>query len=187
MKSIMNKVQLSIRIVTALFLSFLTLCLFFAGAVSYGGSPCSDPPSVPVETSYYDTLGTPANALVTGEGHILVSVSGGTIPNGGCPNAPPNSGVTGVQVFNTDLTPACLINLPRPPGGRPIASVFGMKSFPRRPRQTAETASIGAAVEAEGAEFFRLSDFNTCAKDGIVNVQQYRHRKAPGTFDLAAV
>ncbi len=181
----MNILKSSVRTFMALFLGFLALCLFFAGAVSYGGSPCSDPPSVTVETSYYDTLGQPANALVTEEGHILVSVSGGTVPNGGCPNAPSNSGVTGVQVFNTDLTPACLIDLPRPPGERPIVSAFGMKPFPRRPQQTTETPSIGIAVEAQGAEFFRLTEFNTCAKDGIVNVQQYRHKKAPGTFDLA--
>src|SRR5215470_10239489 len=100
----MNKVTSSIRRLTALFLGFLTFCLFFERTVSYGGSPCSDPPNVTVETSYYDTLGAPANALVTEEGHILVSVSGGTIPNAGCPNAPPNSGVTGVQVFDTNLT-----------------------------------------------------------------------------------
>jgi hypothetical protein len=181
----MNTLKASIRKFTALFLGSLALCLFFAAAISYGGAPCSDPPSVTVETSYYDTLGTPANALVTEEGHILVSVSEGTIPNGSCPNAPPNSGVAGIQVFNTDLTPACLINLPRPPGGRPIVSVFGMKPFPRRPQQTAETPSIGAAIEVDGAEFFRLTDFNTCAKDGIVTVPQYRHKNAPGTFDLA--
>jgi hypothetical protein len=184
-----------IRILTALVLGLLALCLCYAGAVSYRGSPCSNPPSVTVDTSYYDTLGQPANALITDEGYVLVSVSGGTVPNSGCPNAPPNGGVAGVEVFNADLTPACLIPasafpvaLPSP---RPVVSVFGMKSFPRRPQQTRETPSIGAAVEAQGAEFFRLTDFNACTIDGIVNVQQPPQvlsgckTCAPGTFDLA--
>jgi hypothetical protein len=64
-----------------------------------------------------------------------------------------------------------------------------MQFFPGSPQ-----VSVGAAVEAHGAEFFRLASLTApCAVDGIINVQQYPVRPncnpqnlcSPGTFDIA--
>ena len=105
------------------------------------------------------------------------------------------SGATGVQVFrNSDFTNPCggqqILNFPRPrPGGQPVQTVDGMQFFPGSPQ-----VSVGAAVEAHGAEFFRLASLNQpCAIDGIVNVRQLpvisncpnAPNCSPGTFDIA--
>jgi hypothetical protein len=69
-----------------------------------------------------------------------------------------------------------------------VQSVDGMQFFPG-PLQV----SVGAAVEEQGAEFFRLASLSQpCGIDGIINVQQppvipnccHAHCP-PGTFDLA--
>ena len=49
-----------------------------------------------------------------------------------------------------------------------MQAVDGMKFFPGSPQ-----VSVGVAVEAQGAEFFRLASLNTpCGIDGVINVQQ---------------
>jgi DNA-binding beta-propeller fold protein YncE len=64
-----------------------------------------------------------------------------------------------------------------------------MQFFPGSPQ-----VSVGAAVEAHGAEFFRLASLTApCAVDGVINVQQYpvipncnpQNLCPPGTFDIA--
>jgi len=63
-----------------------------------------------------------------------------------------------------------------------------MQFFPGSPQ-----VGVGAAVEAHGAEFFRLARLTApCAVDGVINVQQYpmipncgASHCPPGTFDIA--
>jgi hypothetical protein len=64
-----------------------------------------------------------------------------------------------------------------------------MQFFPGSPQ-----VSVGAAVEAHGAEFFRLASLTApCGVDGVINVQQYpvipncnaQNLCPPGTFDIA--
>jgi hypothetical protein len=139
-----------------------------------------------VETHYYPTFGTPNDTLVTADdAYVLVSVSE----------------PTGVQVFrNPDFTNPCggqqILNFPLPipgstppPPGGPLQAVDGMQFFPGSPQ-----VSVGAAVEAHGAEFFRLASLTApCAVDGVINVQQYpvkpncnpQNLCPPGTFDIA--
>jgi hypothetical protein len=158
----------------------LALFLCAAGGVSYADPARSKPSILTVETHYYPTFGTPNDALVTADNaYVLVSVSG----------------ATGVQVFrNSDFTNPCggqqILNFPRPrPGVQPVQTVDGMQFFPGSPQ-----VSVGAAVEAHGAEFFRLASLNQpCAIDGIVNVPQlpvisncpFAPNCSPGTFDIA--
>lgn len=155
----------------------LALFLCAAGGLSYGDSTRSQPSSLTVETHYYPTFGTPNDALVTADdAYVIVSVSE----------------PTGVQVFrNPDFTNPCggqqILNFP-PPGGQPLQAVDGMQFFPGSPQ-----VSVGAAVEAHGAEFFRLASLTApCAVDGVINVQQYPANPncgashcPPGTFDIA--
>ena len=157
----------------------LALFLCAAGGLSYGDSARSKPSNLIVETHYYPTFGTPNDALVTADNaYVLVSVSE----------------PTGVQVFrNPDFTNPCggqkILNFPRPrPGGQPLQAVDGMQFFPGSPQ-----VSVGAAVEAHGAEFSRLASLTApCATDGVINVQQYplipncgASHCPPGTFDIA--
>ena len=164
----------------------LALFLCAAGGLSYGDSARSKPSILTVETHYYPTFGTPNDTLVTADdAHVLVSVSN----------------PTGVQVFrNPDFTNPCggqqILNFPLPipgstppPPGGPLQAVDGMQFFPGSPQ-----VSVGAAVEAHGAEFFRLASLTApCAVDGVINVQQYpvnyncnpQHLCPPGTFDIA--
>ena len=115
---------------------------------------------------------------------------------------PPVSEPTGVQVFrNPDFTNPCggqqILNFPLPipgstppPPGGPLQAVDGMQFFPGSPQ-----VSVGAAVEAHGAEFFRLASLTApCAVDGVINVQQIpgqtelqsqQNLCPPGTFDIA--
>jgi len=164
----------------------LALFVFAAGDLSYGDSARSKPSMLTVETHYYPTFGVPNDTLVTADdAYVLVSVSE----------------PTGVQVFrNPDFTNPCggqqILNFPQPipgstppaPGG-PLQAVDGMQFFPGSPQ-----VSVGAAVEAHGAEFFRLASLTApCAVDGVVNVQQYpvkpncnpQNLCSPGTFDIA--
>jgi len=164
----------------------LALFLCAAGGLSYGDSARSKPSILTVETHYYPTFGTPNDTLVTADdAHVLVSVSN----------------PTGVQVFrNPGFTNPCggqqILNFPLPipgstppPPGGPLQAVDGMQFFPGSPQ-----VSVGAAVEAHGAEFFRLASLTApCAVDGVINVQQYpvnyncnpQHLCPPGTFDIA--
>ena len=150
-----------LRKILALALMGAALALFLcaAGGLSYGDPARSKLSILTVETHYYPTFGTPNDALVTADNaYVLVSVSG----------------ATGVQVFrNSDFTNPCggqqILNFPRPrPGVQPVQTVDGMQFFPGSPQ-----VSVGAAVEAHGAEFFRLASLTApCAIDGIVNVPQ---------------
>jgi len=192
----MNKVQLSIRTLTALFLGLLALCLCYSGAVSRGSSPSSNPPSVTVvDTHFYPTFGNPAKALVTDDDtHVFVSVNQPPVQSAGspAPAATPSENFTGVQVFEKPcFTNPCnsrqIINFPTLVPGQAVKSVYGMQLFPGLPQ-----VSVGAAVEAQGAEFFRLASLNQpCGIDGIINVRQYpvapncSGQCPPGTFDLA--
>jgi hypothetical protein len=158
----------------------LALFLCAAGGLSYGDPARSKPSILTVETHYYPTFGTPNDALVTADdAYVLVSVSE----------------PTGVQVFrNPDFTNPCggqqILNFPRPwPRLPPLQAVDGMQFFPGSPQ-----VSVGAAVEAYGAEFFRLASLTApCAVDGVINVQQYpvkpncnpQNLCSPGTFDIA--
>ena len=170
-----------LRKILALALMGAALALFLCavGGVSYADPARSKPSILTVETHYYPTFGTPNDALVTDDNaYVLVSVSG----------------ATGVQVFrNSDFTNPCggqqILNFPRPrPGVQPVQTVDGMQFFPGSPQ-----VSVGAAVEAHGAEFFRLASLNQpCAIDGIVNVPQlpvisncpFAPNCSPGSFDL---
>jgi hypothetical protein len=165
----------------------ITLFLWGAGGISYGNSARSMPPKLMANAQFYPTFGTPNDALITPDNaYVLVSVSG--------PSA-------GVQVFKqSDFTNPCggqqILNFPLPipgstppPPGGPVQAVDGMKFFPGQSH-----LSVGAAVEAQGAEFFRLASLNEpCAVDGVVNVQQPpvipncnpQNLCPPGTFNLA--
>jgi len=183
-----NSLIRQIRTLTALFFSFLALCLCYAGAVSHGSSPYSNASNVTVTVHYHPTFGSPNDALVTpgDNGYVLVSVSGVDICH--------DESCAGVEVFKkSDFTNPCggqeILYFPRPTiRGEAVHSVDGMQFFPG-PRQV----SVGAAVEEQGAEFFRLASLNEpCGIDGIINVQQppvipnccHTHCP-PGTFDLA--
>jgi len=172
----------------------LALFLWAAGGVSYGDSARLPSPKVTADAQFYPTFGTPNDALVTDDdSYVLVSVS---------QVAHPQFGATGVQVFRkSDFTNPCgsqsILSFPQPipgstppPPGGPVQAVDGMKFFPGPVNM-----SVGAAVEEQGAEFFRLASLNApCAIDGVVNVQQppvqpnclsREHLCPPGSFDLA--
>jgi hypothetical protein len=69
-----------------------------------------------------------------------------------------------------------------------VEKIDGMQFFPGSPQ-----VSVGAAIERQGAEFFRLASLNEpCGMDGVINVPQYPIKNcsncpncAPGTFDVA--
>ena len=173
----------------------LILFVWGAGGISYGDSVRSTPLKVTASANFYPTFGTPNDALVTPDNaYVLVSVS----------RVDPcsNEGCAGVQVFSqSDFSNPCggqqILSFPLPipgstppPPGGPVQQVDGMKFFPGQSH-----LSVGAAVEAQGAEFFRLASLNEpCAVDGIVNVQQPpvipnchppQNLCPPGSFDLA--
>ena len=173
----------------------LALFLCAAGGVSYGDSARSMPLKVTANPQFYPTFGTPNDALVTDDGaNVLVSVTGATTP---CPRKPspsPTTFTTGVQVFSTsDFTNnPCggqqIINLPSSHRLKPVQHIDGMQFFPGSPQ-----VSVGAAIERQGAEFFRLASLNEpCGVDGVIQVPQYPiidcsgcPNCAPGTFDVA--
>ena len=163
----------------------LTLFLWGAGGISYGNSARSMPLKVTANAQFYPTFGTPNDALITPDNaYVLVSVSGVDQCNG--------AGCAGVQVFRqSDFTNPCggqqILSFPTPPApGGPVQQVDGMKFFPGQSH-----LSVGAAVEKQGAEFFRLASLNQpCAVDGVVNVQQPPVSPncdlcPPGTFNVA--
>jgi hypothetical protein len=166
----------------------LTLFLWGAGGISYGDSARSTPVKVTASAQFYPTFGTPNDALVTPDNaYVLVSVSG--------VDPCSNEGCAGVQVFTqSDFTNPCgsqqILSFPLPiPGSTPVQKVDGMKFFPGQSH-----LNVGAAVEAQGAEFFRLASLNEpCAVDGIINVQQPpvipncnpQNLCPPGTFNVA--
>jgi hypothetical protein len=166
----------------------LTLFLWGAGGISYGDSARSTPVKVTASAQFYPTFGTPNDALVTPDNaYVLVSVSG--------VDPCSNEGCAGVQVFTqSDFTNPCgsqqILSFPLPiAGSTPVQKVDGMKFFPGQSH-----LNVGAAVEAQGAEFFRLASLNEpCAVDGIINVQQPpvipncnpQNLCPPGTFNVA--
>ena len=169
--------------------SFLALFLCHGGGAAFA---CTNVigVGVTVTSCLYSTVknGQAADALVTNEGYVLVSLSG----------------PAGVQVFQPvdgGYRNPCggqnIIVFPATVAG-PVQQVMGMSLFPslqhdrhegRVPIPIDPQVSVGAAVESQGAEFFHLSRLDTCTLDGVVNVQQPQPRnansKAPGTFDLA--
>ena len=170
----------------------LTLFVWGAGGISRGDSERSTPRRVTASAQFYPTFGTPNDALVTDDGaNVLVSVTGATTP---CPNRPspsPTTFTTGLQVFSTsDFSNPCggqqVINFPSPPS--PVEHVDGMQFFPGSPQ-----VSVGAAIERQGAEFFRLTSLTQpCGMDGVIQVPQTPILNcnqcpncAPGTFDVA--
>jgi hypothetical protein len=183
------------RLLLAILLMGASLSLFLwgVGGISYGNSARSMPLKVTASAQFYSTFGAPTDALVTPDNaYVLVSVSGVDPCN--------NEGCAGVQVFRqSDFSNPCggqqilsfppiPFSTPPAPGG-PVQAVQGMKFFPGQSH-----LSVGAAVEAQGAEFFRLASLNEpCAVDGVVNVQQPpvipdcnpQNLCPPGTFDVA--
>ncbi|MGE5209189.1 MAG: hypothetical protein ACM3KL_07650, partial [Alphaproteobacteria bacterium] len=184
------------RFLLAVVLIGASLILFLCGAggISYGDSARSTPLKVTASANFYSTFGTPNDALVTPDNaYVLVSVSG--------VDPCSNDGCAGIQVFTqSDFTNPCgsqnilsfpfpFPGSPPPPPGGPVTAVDGMKFFPG-----ASHLSVGAAVEAQGAEFFRLASLTEpCAVDGVVNVQQPpvfpncnpQNLCPPGTFNVA--
>ena len=194
----------------------LILFLWGAGGISYGDSPRSAPLKVTASAQFYDTFGTPNSALVTND-YVLVSVTGETTPcptmspcpaQSPCgrrtptptptgtpeptatPTGTPANFTTGVQVFRaSDFSNPCggqqIINFPSRPA---VQHIDGIQFFPGSPQ-----VSIGAAIERQGAEFFRVSSLGEpCGVDGPVRVPQHPvidncncPNSPPGTFDVA--
>jgi hypothetical protein len=183
------------RLLLAVLLMGMSLVLFLwgTGGVSYGDSARPTPLKVTGSAQFYPTFGVPNDALVTFDNaYVLVSVTG--------VDPCSHEGCAGVQVFTqSDFTNPCgsqqILGFPLPipgstppPPGGPVQQVDGMKFFPGQSH-----LRVGAAVEAQGAEFFRLASLNEpCAVDGVVNVQQPPVSPnqpcslcPPGSFDLA--
>jgi hypothetical protein len=204
------------RLLLAVLLLGASLIFFLwgAGGISYGDSARSAPLKVTASAQFYDTFGTPNSALVTDD-YVLVSVTGETTP---CPTmspcpaqspcgrrtpmptatpqatstpagAPANF-TTGVQVFRaSDFSNPCggqqIINFQTRP---PVQHIDGIQFFPGSPQ-----VSIGAAIERQGAEFFRVSSLGEpCGVDGPIRVPQHPvidncncPDSPPGTFDVA--
>ena len=206
------------RLLLALLLIGASIVLFGwgAGGNSYGDSVRSTPLKVTAGATFYDTFGTPNSALITDNGaHVLVSVTGETTPcptmspcpaNSPCgrgtptptttpeatstPTGTPANFTTGIQVFSTsDFSNPCggqqIINFPSRP---PVQHIDGIQFFPGSPQ-----LSVGAAIERQGAEFFRLASLNEpCGVDGFIRVRQHPvidncncPNSPPGTFDVA--
>lgn len=177
-----------LRKILAVALLGVSMALFLCatGAVSYGDSARLTSPSVTADAQFYPTFGQPTDALVTPDNsYVLVSVSHVDLCN--------DEGCAGVQVFKKpDFANPCggqqIISFTPPPTG-PVQEVQGMKFFPGL------QVSVGAAVEEQGAEFFRLASLSEpCAIDGFINVQQPpvmpncdppQNLCPPGSFDLA--
>ena len=172
----------------------LTLFIWGAGGISYGEPARSMPHRVTAQAQFYPTFGTPNDALVTDDGaNVLVSVTGATTPCPNKPSPPPTTFTTGVQVFSTsDFSNPCggqhVIDFPSPPVAPSVEHVDGMQFFPGSPQ-----VSVGAAIERQGAEFFRLTSLTEpCGMDGVIQVPQNPILNcndcpncAPGTFDVA--
>src|SRR5262245_8826273 len=175
----------------------LTLFVWGAGGISYRDSARSTPLRVTANAQFYPTFGTPNDALATDDGaNVLVSVTGESTPCPGKPSPPPTTFTTGVQVFSTSdfsVNPCGgqqIINFPSSHRLKPVQHVDGMQFFPGSPQ-----VSVGAAIERQGAEFFRLTSLTEpCGMDGdsAVQVPQYPILNcdhcpncAPGTFDVA--
>ncbi len=194
----------------------LALFLCAAGGVSYGESARSTPLKVTANATFHDTFGTPNSALVTDDGaYVIVSVTRETTPcptMSPCPsNSPcrrpvptptaslaatsiPRGTPAGVQAFSTaDFTQnPCggqqIIEFPSSHRVKSAQHVDGIQFFPGSPQ-----VSVGAAVERQGGEFFRLASLNEpCGMDGVIQVRQHPvidncncPNSPPGTFDVA--
>ena len=180
-----------------LMVASLAVFIWGAGGISYGDSVRSRPLKLTASPQFYPTFGTPNDALVTDDGaSVLVSVTGETTPCPGKPTPPPTTFTTGVQVFSTSdfsVNPCGgqqIINFPSSHRLKPVGHVDGMQFFPGSPQ-----VSVGAAIERQGAEFFRLASLTEpCGMDGdgVIQVPQYPILNcdgcpncAPGTFDVA--
>jgi len=165
------------RLLLAFLLMGASLILFVwgAGGISYGDSARSTPLMVTAQAQFYPTFGTPNDALVTDDGaRVLVSVTGETTPCPGKPSPPPSTFTTGVQVFDTSdfhhnpcggqqiLKYPSWLRLPA------VQHIDGMQFFPGSPQ-----ISVGAAIERQGAEFFRVASLTEpCGMDGVVQIPQ---------------
>lgn len=200
----------------ALVVASLTLFVWGVGGISYGDSPRSTPFQVTANATFHDTWGTPNSALITDDGaHVLVSVTRETTP---CPTMSPCPSISpcrrpietltarptatsspsgmpaGVQVFSTAdfMQNPCggqqIIEFPSSRRVKSAQHVDGIQFFPGSPQ-----VSVGAAVERQGGEFFRLASLNEpCGMDGVIQVRQYPvmdncncPNSPPGTFDIA--
>jgi hypothetical protein len=143
----------------------LTLFLCFGEGGAYGG--------VRATWTFYQAQGSAGDVAVTRDYDVLVSLSArGTTQQ------------AGIQVFRRAINYGnpCLLQFPP---GLIISSVKGLQIFPNSVFQL-ENVSVGAAVEEQGAEFFRALDLNTCVMGPVVNVPQLPVEAAsPGTFALA--
>jgi hypothetical protein len=190
-----RKLFLHISLAIVLIGGSLVLFLCAAGGVSYGDSPRATPLKVTASPQFYPTFGTPNDALVTDDGaNVLVSVTGATTPCPGKPSPSPTTLTTGVQVFSTSdfsVNPCGgqqIINFTSSYRLKPVQHIDGMQFFPGSPQ-----VSVGAAIERQGAEFFRLASLTEpCGVDGVIRVPQYPiincancPNCAPGTFDVA--
>ena len=174
----------------------LILFLWGAGGISYGDSVRSTPPKVTASALFYPTFGTPNSALVTDDdAYVIVSVTGATTPcptmspcpaTSPCPVGPhptatstptgtPANFTTGIQVFSrADLMMnPCggqqIINFPSSHRLKPVQHIDSIQFFPGSPQ-----VSVGAAIERQGAEFFRLASLDEpCGVDGVIQVPQY--------------
>jgi hypothetical protein len=81
-----------------------------------------------------------------------------------------------------------IINFPSSHRLKPVQHIDSIQFFPGSPQ-----VSVGAAIERQGAEFFRLASLNEpCGMDSIIQVPQYPvinncncPDSPPGTFDVA--
>jgi hypothetical protein len=147
------------------------LFLFCGNGVSFGG--------VKAISNYYPAKGAVGDVAVTNDGHVIATLS-----------QKKKDEVAGIQIYSpSDYTVSCNNEL-RPPSvpNDGIKSAFGIALFPDRPHQLSKV-SVGLAVEAQGVEFFRIVDLNTCVVDGAANVPQPQpsnaSAQAPGTFSVA--
>lgn len=134
-------------------------------------------------STFYPVKGGGGDVAVTRDNDVIVSLTPQT-----------KEEIAGIQVFRrgkTGYSNPCGDRIFQFPAPLIINQVFGLQIFPEALLQFRKV-SIGAAVEANGAEFFRAVDLNTCVMDGDVNVQQFPIQDpatckscSPGTFALA--
>jgi DNA-binding beta-propeller fold protein YncE len=134
-------------------------------------------------SAFYPAHGAAADVIVTRDNDVIVSVT------------PQNAGeLAGLQVFRrgkNGYSNPCGNRILQFPPPLIVDQVYGLSIFPDAWLQLRKI-SIGAAVEADGVNFFRAVDLNTCVMDGFVNVQQLPIQDpstcqtcSPGTFALA--
>jgi hypothetical protein len=143
------------------------------------GSTCADA-GIAANSTSYPSKGSSADVVITDRNDVLVSIT---------PQS--DEQTPGVQVFRPSM------GFRNPcPGGKSLITfntpgvkqVQGLQILPDTLLQL-RRQSIGAAVEAQGVNFFRALDLNTCTIDSEKNVPQAPATasapNAPGTFLLA--